>query len=669
MGRKITAGALLTLMIVSMFVIVFIPHPVRAFETIYIRANGIVDPPSAPISQDGNVYSFDDSINGSVVVEKSNIVISGAGYALRGSGDGNGIDLSGRSNVTIEDITIRGCDFGVYFYNSLSNHIYGSNLSDNDVGLGLWNSSGNILNDNFLVNNYNSSILLRSSFENTVTQNLIRNNYFGISVQSASAYNNIFRNTITVNDQFGIYIRSSSNNNVTRNNIRDNYGGIGLESCSDNFVYNNNFINNSVHVSLLESMDFWNASYPICGNFWINYNGTDYFYGADQNQNGSDGIGDTGHIIYAENVDHYPLMDPWILDLGAQNQMIVAYPSYPQTLDPAVAYDTMSAEPIMNVYETLIFFDEEKTDQFVPRLATNWYISPDGLTYTFTIRQGVKFHNNETLTTEDVEYSFERLMVIDYETGPAWMLYEPLLDVFGSRDAGGNLNVTGRQIDDAVTRNATAVIFHLAKPYPPFMQILAEAWSSTLCKKWCAEIGDWPGTWSNWTLYNRPSLTAIDSQNTEPPGPHINAMCGTGPYMLDYFRRNVKWSLIKFDQYWGGWPASGSAGFLQRVTSKRIVEWGVRKYMFLEGQLDYLPVPTAAIDEVLGQPGVRCIYPLEDLVCTAMFFTFNISTSSPYLGVPTGLPTGTFNESGIPPDFFSDINVRRVSRMHSTTAS
>lgn len=52
-------------------------------------------------------------------------------------------------------------------------------------------------------------------------------------------------------------------------------------------------------------------------------------------------------------------------------------------------------------------------------------------------------------------------------------------------------------------------------------------------------------------------------------------------------------------------------------------------------------------------------YPLEDLICTAMFFTFNISTSSPYLGVPGGLPTGTFNESGIPPDFFSDINVRK----------
>ena len=81
--------------------------------------------------------------------------------------------------------------------------------------------------------------------------------------------------------------------------------------------------------------------------------------------------------------------------------------------------------------------------------------------------------------------------------------------------------------------------------------------------------------------------------------------------------------------------------------------------MFLDGQLDHVQVPRTAIDEVLGQPGVRSIYPLEQLVCEAFFFTFNISTSSPLMGVPGGLPKGTLNQSGIPPDFFTDINVRK----------
>ncbi|MEM3829205.1 MAG: ABC transporter substrate-binding protein [Conexivisphaerales archaeon] len=75
--------------------------------------------------------------------------------------------------------------------------------------------------------------------------------------------------------------------------------------------------------------------------------------------------------------------------------------------------------------------------------------------------------------------------------------------------------------------------------------------------------------------------------------------------------------------------------------------------------MDSVEVPRTSWSEVLGQPGVRCVYPLPQLMCQAMFFTFNISTSSEYLGVPGGLPPGTFNENGIPPDFFNDINVRK----------
>ncbi|RLE08178.1 ABC transporter substrate-binding protein, partial [Candidatus Aerophobetes bacterium] len=117
------------------------------------------------------------------------------------------------------------------------------------------------------------------------------------------------------------------------------------------------------------------------------------------------------------------------------------------SLDPAWAYDTASGEVIFNIYETLIFWDGTRTDKFVPMLATkvpsveNGLISEDGLTYTFPIRKGVKFHNGEPLTPEDVEYSFERAMVQDRDGGPVWMLYEPLLGIQSSRDAEGNIVV------------------------------------------------------------------------------------------------------------------------------------------------------------------------------------------------------------------------------------
>jgi peptide/nickel transport system substrate-binding protein len=340
--------------------------------------------------------------------------------------------------------------------------------------------------------------------------------------------------------------------------------------------------------------------------------------------------------------------------------------SRPGGLDPSVYSNDAGWELQLNVYQTLIFFDREKTDQFVPMLATSWTVSTDGLTYTFQIRgtdgaePPVKFHNGDTLTTEDVEYSFERLMVQDVRTGFALFFYEPLLNRLSSRDEAGNIVVTAEQIDNAITRTATTVTFHLAIPYPPFLQILSMGYASILNKEWCVALGDWPGTWDNWQNYSNPSGSIIDLQDTQAPGPHVNAMCGTGPYYLEYIDDTLEESSIrKFDDYWGGWPASGARGFVERAKVTWHYTWEERRDMFLAGQIDSLNVPRENVPEVLGQPGVRCIYPLSILGCTALFFNFDINQTSPNLGVAEGLPRGTVNESGIPPDFFSDIDVRK----------
>ena len=105
----------------------------------------------------------------------------------------------------------------------------------------------------------------------------------------------------------------------------------------------------------------------------------------------------------------------------------------PASMDPAYSYDTASGAIIQSVYETLLFFDGESTTEFEPILATEWNVSADGLTYRFKIRGGVTFHNGNTLTPADVEYSFERGMVQDYGAGPQWMLFEPLLGIQTSR--------------------------------------------------------------------------------------------------------------------------------------------------------------------------------------------------------------------------------------------
>src|SRR2546427_7116155 len=99
----------------------------------------------------------------------------------------------------------------------------------------------------------------------------------------------------------------------------------------------------------------------------------------------------------------------------------------PATLDPAVAYDTASSGTFLwNIYETLIFFIGGRTDLYEPMLATevpsvaNGGISADGKTYTFKIRPGVKFHDGNVMTPEDVPDSLLRFMVVDSDGGPAW---------------------------------------------------------------------------------------------------------------------------------------------------------------------------------------------------------------------------------------------------------
>ncbi|MGB9615440.1 MAG: ABC transporter substrate-binding protein, partial [Fervidobacterium sp.] len=80
----------------------------------------------------------------------------------------------------------------------------------------------------------------------------------------------------------------------------------------------------------------------------------------------------------------------------------------PDTLDPHLAYDTASGEVLFNVYENLIAYKGRSVSEFEPRLATevptvkNGLIKDGGKTYVFPIRKGVKFHNGNPLTPEDV---------------------------------------------------------------------------------------------------------------------------------------------------------------------------------------------------------------------------------------------------------------------------
>jgi parallel beta-helix repeat protein len=103
---------------------------------------------------------------------------------------------------------------------------------------------------------------------------------------------------------------------VFSNTISTNYGsGITFDDYPyDVKVYHNDFINNTSQVSIIRAgcTHVWDDSYPSGGNSWSDYTSTDIYSGPDQDQPGSDGIGDTPYIIDANNKDNYPLIRPWI---------------------------------------------------------------------------------------------------------------------------------------------------------------------------------------------------------------------------------------------------------------------------------------------------------------------------------------------------------------------
>jgi oligopeptide transport system substrate-binding protein len=89
----------------------------------------------------------------------------------------------------------------------------------------------------------------------------------------------------------------------------------------------------------------------------------------------------------------------------------------PQTLDPARVNDIYSRSVAQQIFDGLVRFDQ--TLSVVPALAQFWTASRDGLTWTFTLHKGVKFHHGREVTAEDVVYSFTRILDPRIKSGAA----------------------------------------------------------------------------------------------------------------------------------------------------------------------------------------------------------------------------------------------------------
>jgi len=308
---RIMAGLVSGVWVLMLLVAVFgavlnVPSASGQSGTIYIRADGSIDPP-APISTVDNItYTFTGDIFDSLVVERDDIVIDGAGYTVTGDGSQNGTTLTGRSNVTVGNMTTKNFYTGIWLLYSSNNVLSGNNVANNTGGIALGSSFNNVLSANNVANN-TYGIYLWSSFNNSVSDNNVTaNSDYGIALDSSCHDNSVSGNNVA-NNTYGIGLGSSFNNVLSANTVANNTYGIWLWSSSNNKIYHNSF-NNTYQAYSGGSVNVWDDGYPSGGNYWSDYTDADFHSGPYRNETGSDGIGDSLHAIDANNTDQYPLM-------------------------------------------------------------------------------------------------------------------------------------------------------------------------------------------------------------------------------------------------------------------------------------------------------------------------------------------------------------------------
>jgi len=234
---------------------------------------------------------------------------------------------------------------------------------------------------------------------------------------------------------------------------------------------------------------------------------------------------------------------------GPQQTIVLAIDiSDAVSLDPQMAYEQSTILTDLQTYNTLVKFPIGDFRQVNPSLATSWTVSQDNKTYTFHLRHGIKFSSGNTMTAQDVVYTFQR--VVNLQKDPAsWLITQMGLD---------KKNVTS-----AVTApDSYTVVISLPKPFSPgaFFSILANPVASVVDSqtvKAHVQGDDWGNAWLN------------------------DHSAGTGPFQLVAWERQVRIEMVANPNY-----NLGPAPSIKRIVFPNITEGTVQRQMLGRGDAD-----------------------------------------------------------------------------------
>lgn len=222
-----------------------------------------------------------------------------------------------------------------------------------------------------------------------------------------------------------------------------------------------------------------------------------------------------------------------------------------QTLDPQFVTDVPTSRIVMQIHETLVRQDE--TGKIVPALATSWTTSDDKVTWTFRLRQNVRFHDGTAFDAAAVKATFER-MRDDATASPRRSSLEAIKDI--------------SVVDDHTIAIVTK---------QPFAPLLAQL-----------------------SAYNLAIMSPAQMQKLGKG--YRDQPAGTGPFRLKSWQRGERVTLARNDDYWG------DKARLDAVETRVVPEDSARVLLLLSGEADVIAsVPTVMLKRLEASPAVKVI--------------------------------------------------------------
>lgn len=259
---------------------------------------------------------------------------------------------------------------------------------------------------------------------------------------------------------------------------------------------------------------------------------------------------------------------------GSEQELLFVLHNVPDGIDPSVTANSFAIPFLANCFEGLVRIDGN--NEVVPGLAEKWDISPDGTTYTFTLRQGLKWNDGSPLTSQDFMYAFQHVLTPDTAAQYVTMLTDYVVNAQEFYDGKVEFSEVGCKAPDENT-----FVITLKAPAPFYIQILTMPVYSPVQQATIEKHG------KDWTL-------------------SPEAYICNGPFKITEMKMGESVTLVKNEHYWDADNVK-----LEKILYRYITDQSTALTAFQSDQIDgFRNVPNAEIMKLKAESDDIFTFPM-----------------------------------------------------------